>query len=58
MRTKLLPLALPEPIYKRLERLADSQERDPLSQARWILLRALDSAEGQNRVEDTTGVAG
>ena len=40
-RINILPIVLPKPLYKQLEREAYAQDRDPLQQARWILKRAL-----------------
>lgn len=41
MRTKILPIILPPSTYKRLEREAYAEERDPLQHARWLLKQAL-----------------
>ena len=41
MRTNILPIVLPKPLYKELERRAYAQERDPLQHARWLLRQAL-----------------
>lgn len=41
MRTNILPIILPKPLYKELERRAYAQERDPLQHARWLLKQAL-----------------
>ena len=41
-RTKVLPIYLPADAYANLERLARSQEREPVQQARWIIKQALD----------------
>ena len=41
MQRRSLPIVLDGPEYKKLERLAKSEERDPLQQARWILRHAL-----------------
>ena len=41
MRTNILPIVLPKPLYKELERRAYAQERDPLQHARWLLKQAL-----------------
>jgi hypothetical protein len=42
-RLNILPIVLPKPLYKQLEREAYAQDRDPLQQARWILKRALEA---------------
>ncbi len=41
MRTNILPIVLPKPLYKELERRAYVHERDPLQHARWLLKQAL-----------------
>ena len=41
MRTKVLPIILPPKTYRRLEREAQAEERDPLQHARWLLKQAL-----------------
>jgi hypothetical protein len=41
MRTNILPIVLPKPLYKELERRAYAEERDPLQHARWLLRQAL-----------------
>ncbi len=46
MRTKILPIVLPPKTYKRLEREAYAQERDPLQHARWLLKQALGDEDG------------
>lgn len=43
-RTNILPIVLPKPLYKQLEREAYAQDRDPLQQARWILKQALETS--------------
>jgi hypothetical protein len=43
-RINILPIVLPKPLYKQLEREAYAQDRDPLQQARWILKRALETS--------------
>jgi thioredoxin-like negative regulator of GroEL len=42
MRTRRLPLVIPQQDYKKLEELAKAHERDPMQQARWMLRQALD----------------
>lgn len=41
MRSKCLPIYLDPDTYRRLERQALAEERDPLQQARWLLRQAL-----------------
>ena len=43
-RINILPIVLPKPLYKQLEREAYAQDRDPLQQARFILRRALETS--------------
>jgi len=50
MRTKCLPLYLPGDIYARLEREAETHERDASQHARYLLKQAL-------RAEDTHELA-
>lgn len=45
MRTNILPIVLPKPLYRELERMAQANERDPLQQARWMLRQALETPE-------------
>lgn len=47
MRTRPLPLYIPSDMYARLERLGQTEERNVLQQARWILRRALDAPDEQ-----------
>jgi hypothetical protein len=42
MRTKILPIVLPPPLYRKLELDGRAQERDAVQQARWILKRHLE----------------
>jgi len=42
-RTKVLPIALPSKLYRKLELAGRAEERDAVQQARWILKRALES---------------
>ena len=44
-RLNILPIVLPKPLYKQLEREAYAQDRDPLQQARWILKQALETPD-------------
>ena len=43
--TKCLPIYLDAELYRQLERIGRTEDRDPIQQARWILRRAL-AAEG------------
>lgn len=44
-RLDILPIVLPKPLYKELERRAYAEDRDPLQQARWMLKRALEDSD-------------
>ena len=44
MQTRVLPIALSGPDYRRLERLAEAEDRDPVQQARRILKLAIRAA--------------
>lgn len=58
MRTKILPIVLAPKTYKRLEREAYAQERDPLQQARWIIRQALGEQDDARSATMTTGSPG
>jgi hypothetical protein len=45
MRTKVLPIVLPPPLYRKLELDGRAQERDAVQQARWLLKQALGEPE-------------
>jgi hypothetical protein len=53
MRTNILPIVLPKPLYKELERRAYAQERDPLQHARWLLKQALSDADDRSAILTT-----
>jgi len=55
MRTNILPIILPKPLYKELERRAYAQERDPLQHARWLLKQVLSEGDGERSATLTTG---
>ena len=55
MRTNILPIVLPKPLYKELERRAYAEERDPLQHARWLLKRALGEPDTDRSAALTTG---
>jgi hypothetical protein len=50
VRNNILPIALPKPLYKELERRAYAEDRDPLQQARWMLKRALEISDQNHAV--------
>ncbi len=56
MRTNILPIVLPKPLYKELERRAYAEDRDPLQHARWLLKQAL--SEDASRSALTTSSPG
>jgi len=57
MRTNILPIVLPKPLYKELERRAYAQERDPLQHARWLLKQALgEPADNRTAALTTTSL--
>ena len=47
----VLPIVLPPPEYRRLQREARANERDPVQQARWLLKQAL-AQEATDRLTD------
>lgn len=49
MRLRVIPLALPGPIYRRLEQLAQAEDRDAVQQARHIVKRWVDAAADEDR---------
>lgn len=46
-QNKRLPLVIPADLYRRLERAAEAEDRDPIQQARVIIRRALEALEAQ-----------
>jgi hypothetical protein len=42
--TKCLPINLPVDMYQQLDALAQTQERDAVQQARWMLKQAIQAA--------------
>ncbi len=58
MRTNILPIVLPKPLYKELERRAYANERDPLQHARWLLKQALAEQDGTRSAAMTTSSPG
>ena len=59
-RTKFLPLYVPGEVYARLERDAETQDRDPYQHARHLLKRALDAppaADPNTRLPVEAGAA-
>ncbi len=58
MRTNILPIVLPKPLYKELERRAYAEERDPLQHARWLLKQALSEPENDRSAALTTSSLG
>ncbi len=58
MRTNILPIVLPKPLYKELERRAYAEERDPLQHARRLLKQALAEQDGTRSATLTTSSPG
>jgi len=44
-RSKRLPLVIPADLYRRLEKAAEAEDRDPVQQARVIIRRALEALD-------------
>jgi hypothetical protein len=57
-RLNILPIVLPKPLYKQLEREAYAQDRDPLQQARWILKQALETSTMQTAPAEPASAVG
>ncbi len=57
MRTNILPIVLPKPLYKELERRAYAQERDPLQHARWLLKQALSEQDAEHQAAGSRAAA-
>ena len=53
MRSRVLPIILPPPEYRQLERDARANERDPVQQARWLLKQAL-AQEATHRLTEAS----
>lgn len=58
MQRRSLPIVLDGPEYRQLERLAKSEERDPLQQARWIIRHALSNHPSREPVATATNRGG
>lgn len=56
MRSRPIPLYVSSDIYTRLERLALSQDRDPIQQARFFVRQGLERAEATLPTSDSDAV--